>query len=150
MVKPNRRSHHGPYLYPRAYLRYAMRLPKNLWFYVRGTKACRHAEDGAEHRPAQLDFTVGGLKPISEGHSFRYGGAPYKCLYGGAPYKSPKIAENRRKSELQADLRGSLILPPTVKSSCAGPGAPTHRTRAHIFEWTDLPAAGGGRDRITR
>jgi len=69
---------------------------------------------------AQLDFTVGGLKPISEGHSFRYGGAPYKCLYGGAPYKSPKIAENRRKSELQADLRGSLILLQTVKSKCAG------------------------------
>ena len=70
---------------------------------------------------AQLDFTVCNLKPISEGHSFRYGGAPYKFLYGGAPYKSPKIAENRRKSELQADLRGSLILPQTtVKSSCAG------------------------------
>ena len=48
--------------------------------------------------PAQLDFTVGGLKPISEGHSFYYAGAPYKCLYGGAPYKSPKIVENRRKS----------------------------------------------------
>ena len=31
-----------------------------------------------------------------------------------------QIAENRRKSELQADLRGSLILPRTVKSSCAG------------------------------
>ena len=44
---------------------------------------------------AQLDFKVGSLKPISEGHSFHYGGAPYKCLYGGAPYKSPKIAENR-------------------------------------------------------
>jgi hypothetical protein len=76
--------------------------------------------------PAKLDFTVGGLKPISEGHSFCLAGAPYKYLYGGAPYKSPKIAEiaeNRRKSELQADdLRGSLILliPPTVKSSCAG------------------------------
>jgi hypothetical protein len=36
--------------------------------------------------------------------------------------KSPEITENRRKSELQADLRGSLILPPTVKSSCAGLG----------------------------
>jgi hypothetical protein len=68
---------------------------------------------------AQLDFTVGDLKPISEGHSFHYAGAPYKCLYGSPPYKSPKITENRRKSELQADLRGSLILPPTVKSSCA-------------------------------
>ena len=22
--------------------------------------------------------------------------------------------------------------------------------RLHVFEWTDLPAAGGGRDRITR
>ena len=42
--------------------------------------------------PAQLDFTVGGLKPISEGHSFHFAGAPYKYLYGGAPYKSPKIA----------------------------------------------------------
>jgi hypothetical protein len=69
--------------------------------------------------PAQLDFTVGGPKPISEGHSFHFAGAPYKYLYGGVPYKSPKIAKNRRKSELQADLRGSLILLPTVKSSCA-------------------------------
>ena len=34
---------------------------------------------------AQLDFTVGGLKSISEGHLFQYAGAPYKCLYGGAP-----------------------------------------------------------------
>jgi hypothetical protein len=33
--------------------------------------------------PAQLDFTVRSLKPISEGHSFHY---------AGAPYKSPKIA----------------------------------------------------------
>jgi hypothetical protein len=49
-------------------------------------------------RPAQLDFTVGCLTPISEGHSFHYAGAPYKYLYGGVPYKSPKIAENRRKS----------------------------------------------------
>ena len=73
------------------------------------------------YRPAQLDFTVGDLKTISEGHSFHFAGAPYKYLYGGVPYKSPKIAENRRKSELQADLRGSLILPPTVKSSCTGP-----------------------------
>ena len=70
-------------------------------------------------RPAQLDFTVGGLKLISENHSFHYAGAPYKYLYGGVPYKSPKIAENRRKSELQADLRGSLILLLIVKSSCA-------------------------------
>jgi hypothetical protein len=31
-------------------------------------------------------------------HSFPYTGAEYKCLYGGTPYKSPKIAENRRKS----------------------------------------------------
>ena len=46
---------------------------------------------------AQLVFTVRGLKPISEGHSFHYTGAPYKCLYGGALYKSPKIVENRRK-----------------------------------------------------
>jgi hypothetical protein len=68
-------------------------------------------------RPAQLDFTVGGLKPISEGHSFHFAGAAYKYLYGGVPYKSPKIAENRRKSELQADLRGSLLLPTTVKSN---------------------------------
>jgi hypothetical protein len=44
--------------------------------------------------PAQLDFTVDGLKPISEGHSFHFAGAPYKYLYGGVPYKSPKIAEN--------------------------------------------------------
>jgi hypothetical protein len=73
--------------------------------------------------PALLDFTVGGLKPISEGHSFHPAGAPYKYLYGGVPYKSPEIAENRRKSELQADLRWSLILPPTVESSCAGLGA---------------------------
>jgi hypothetical protein len=42
-----------------------------------------------------FEITVGGLKPISEGHSVHYAGAPYKCLYGGAPYKSPKIAENR-------------------------------------------------------
>jgi hypothetical protein len=49
-------------------------------------------------RPVQIDFTVCGLKPISEGHSFHYAGAPYKYLYGGVPYKSPKIAENRRKS----------------------------------------------------
>jgi hypothetical protein len=47
--------------------------------------------------PAQLDFTVGGLKPISKGHSFHFAGAPYKYLYGGVPYKSPKIAENSRK-----------------------------------------------------
>ena len=58
--------------------------------------------------PAQLDFTVGGLKTISEGHPFHFAGAPYKYLYGGVPYKSPKIAENSQKSELQADLRGSL------------------------------------------
>jgi hypothetical protein len=48
---------------------------------------------------AQLDFTVGDLKPISEDHSFRYGGVPYKCLYAGTHTnrrKSPKIAENRR------------------------------------------------------
>jgi hypothetical protein len=31
-------------------------------------------------RPAQLDFEVGGLKPISEGHSFHYAGAPYQYL----------------------------------------------------------------------
>jgi hypothetical protein len=73
-------------------------------------------------RLAQLDFTVGGLKPISEGHSFHYTGAPYKYSNGGVPYKSTKIDENRRKSELQADLRGSLILLPTVKSKCAGRG----------------------------
>ena len=54
--------------------------------------------------PAQLDFTVCDLKPISKGHSFRYGGAPYKCLYGGGPYKSPKIAENRRKSPKIAEI----------------------------------------------
>ena len=54
---------------------------------------------GARSRtgPAQLDYTVCNRKPISEGHSFHYAGAPYKCLYGGAPYKSPKIAENHRK-----------------------------------------------------
>jgi hypothetical protein len=79
-----------------------------------------------------------------------YAGAPYKYLYGGAPYKSPKIAPPaaaavvwprarrthryrqkslncgkrrrlRRISEVQPDLRGSLIVPPTVKSSYAGP-----------------------------
>jgi hypothetical protein len=71
--------------------------------------------------PAQLDFTVGSPQPISEGHSFHLAGAPYKYLYGGVPYKSPKIAENSRKSELQADLRGSLILLFTIKSSCADP-----------------------------
>ena len=81
-------------------------------------------------RLAQLDFTVGRLKLISEGHSFHYAGAPYKHLYGGVPYKSPKIAENRRKSEPQADLRRLLILPLAVKSSCAGHLAPR---RSHLL-----------------
>jgi hypothetical protein len=39
--------------------------------------------------------------------------------------KSPEITENRRKSELQADLRGSLILPPTVNQ--VAPAMRTHR-----------------------
>ena len=59
---------------------------------------------------AQLDFTVGSLKPISEGHSFHYAGAPYKCLYGGAPYKSPKIVENRRKlPKIRASGRPPMV-----------------------------------------
>ena len=107
--------------------------------------------------PVHLDFTVGGIKPISEArvtHSFHCAGALHKYLYRGAPYKSPKIAENcaacggcgslevwprarrtyrpkslnfrkkrrlRRISEVQPNLRGSLIVLPIVKSSCAGP-----------------------------
>jgi hypothetical protein len=114
--------------------------------------------------PVQLDFTVRGIKPISEGHSVKslYSGAPYKYLYGGPPYKSPKISENRaacggcdslaaraadtyrqksmscrkqrrlwRISEVQPDLRGSLIVPSTVKSSCAGQGCPRARVRRY-------------------
>ena len=47
--------------------------------------------------PVQLNFTVGGLKPISEGHSFHYAGAHTNVCMAGAHTnrrKSPKIAEN--------------------------------------------------------
>jgi hypothetical protein len=56
--------------------------------------------------PVQLDFTIGGLKLISEGHSFHYTGAPYKYLYGGAPYKLPKIAENRENPSFRPTSEG--------------------------------------------
>jgi hypothetical protein len=59
--------------------------------------AGHHACEGAAPRgPVQLDFTVSGIRPISEGHSLiSLCRARYKYLYGGAPYKPPKIAENR-------------------------------------------------------
>ena len=39
------------------------------------------------HELVQLDFTVGAIKPISEGHPLisLYDGARYKYLFGGAP-----------------------------------------------------------------
>jgi hypothetical protein len=95
----------------------------------------------------QLHFTVSDLKPISKGHSFHHARAPYKYLYGGVPYKSPKIAENRRKSELQADLRGSLILLPTVKSNAQA--LQPYSLRLRYDSYRRKPAPIGGVSRVS-
>ena len=98
----------------------------------------------------QLDFTVGGIKPISEGHSLislcrgpiqifvRRGPiqiAENRAACGGCGSLAARAADTyrqkslhcrkkrhlRRISEVQPDLRGSLIVPRIVKSNCAGP-----------------------------
>jgi hypothetical protein len=46
--------------------------------------------------PVQLDFTVGGLKPIFEGHSFHPAGAPYKYCMAGS-HTNLKIGQVNRQ-----------------------------------------------------
>jgi hypothetical protein len=84
-------------------------------------------------------------------YKYLYGGAPYKspkiaenrAARGGCSSLPARAADTyrqkslncrkkrrlRRIFEVQPDLRGSLIVPPTVKSNCAGPDD-THAPRA--------------------
>jgi hypothetical protein len=64
-------------------------------------------------RPAQLDFTVCGVKPISEGHSLislLCRGPIPKCLNDGAQaYKSPKIVSPATDNAARGSLAARVV-----------------------------------------
>jgi hypothetical protein len=96
-------------------------------------------------RPAQFDFTLYGLEPISEGHSCHYAGAPYKCLYGGAH-------TNRRKSpKIRASGRPPRVTHITTdrKSSCTGLML-CERSRARLARQGGWPARGSAVESIRK
>jgi hypothetical protein len=117
-------------------------------------------------RPAQLDYTGGGVEPISEGRSLislcrgpiqmfvwwgliqiaencrisrrAYGGRGSLAARAVDTYRQKscdcrKKRRLRRISEVQPDLRGSLIVPRTVKLSCAGRNLGPLSTRRNQF-----------------